>query len=51
MMLKNYLKSLLIFVFLIFCAVSKAQAPQGINYQGVARNAQGKPFPSQAINL
>jgi len=37
-------------VFLIFCIISlKAQAPQGINYQAVARNASGVVLSTQNI--
>ena len=47
MKIKNLL---LIFTLAIFIK-SFAQAPQAINYQGVARNAAGKPYPNQNVAL
>ncbi len=47
MKIKNLL---LIFTLAIFTK-SFAQAPQAVNYQGVARNAAGKPYPSQNVAL
>lgn len=36
---------------ILFTTILFAQAPQLINYQGVARNLTGAPLPSQAISL
>jgi hypothetical protein len=36
---------------LLFTATVLAQAPQAINYQGVARNASGVPYAGQQINV
>lgn len=36
---------------LLFSALIWAQAPQAVNYQGVARNAAGTPYASQAISV
>jgi hypothetical protein len=41
---------IVIFTLAIFIK-SFAQAPQAINYQGVARNAAGKPYPNQNVAL
>ncbi|HYE56593.1 MAG TPA: hypothetical protein VD996_17210 [Chitinophagaceae bacterium] len=38
-------------ILLFFTALAMAQAPQAINYQGVARNAGGAPFASQQISV
>lgn len=38
-------------VFLLLTRVLLAQAPQGINYQGVARNAGGAPYNNQLISV
>lgn len=37
--------------FLLFVGMIVAQAPQGINYQAVARDIEGKPLPGQTINV
>ncbi len=42
--------ALLIFFFL-FHISSFAQAPQGINYQAVARNAGGSPLATQTVSV
>ena len=45
-------KTLLIFVSLLFCAITFAQnVPQGINYQAVARDASGAELSNQAISV
>ena len=42
--MKRFLPSI---VFVLICvSVSFAQAPKGINYQGVARDSEGNPFQS-----
>lgn len=41
--------SLLLLLLCFFCASLFAQAPQFINYQGVARNTSGVPFANQTI--
>ncbi len=42
-----------LFTILSICvlSISNAQTPQGINYQGVARNASGVELPNQSIGL
>ncbi|HEU4469646.1 MAG TPA: hypothetical protein VFR58_01065 [Flavisolibacter sp.] len=40
-----------LFVILIAACSSYAQAPQGINYQGVARSQGGAPYGSQSITV
>ena len=44
-------KVLSIFILLAISLAGYAQAPNLINYQGVARNAVGNPLPNQTINL
>ena len=45
-------KTLLIFVSLLFCAITFAQnAPQGINYQAVARDASGAELSNQTMTV
>jgi len=44
-------KILLIAVFAIICTGLTAQVPQGIKYQGVARNASGSLLANQAITI
>jgi hypothetical protein len=47
--MKRFLPS---FVFVLFCVtVSFAQAPKGINYQGVARDNEGKAYSSKTISV
>ena len=46
--MKNILS---ILFFIIFYSIIFAQPPQGINYQGVARNASGHPVLNQNINI
>lgn len=44
------MKQLSVIILLFFISVTcLAQMPQQINYQGVARNAQGQPYANQAI--
>lgn len=38
-------------LLLLISVITFAQAPQAVNYQGVARNATGNPLTSQAIGL
>ena len=38
-------------ILLLFPMLSMAQAPQGIPYQAVARNAQGTPVDSQLVKI
>ena len=45
------IKNLLLIFTLALFANSFAQAPQAVNYQGVARNAAGKPYPNQNVAL
>ncbi len=45
------IKNLLLIFTLALFAKSFAQAPQAINYQGVVRNAAGKPYPNQNVAL
>jgi hypothetical protein len=47
--MKKFLPTLIL--LLCFVAVTWAQAPKGINYQGVARNNEGKPYASQNISV
>ncbi|MCU0367411.1 MAG: hypothetical protein MUF39_01125 [Cyclobacteriaceae bacterium] len=47
--MKKFLLTLIL--LLCFVAVTWAQAPKGINYQGVARNNEGKPYASQNISV
>ena len=45
-------KTLLIFVSLLFCAITFAQnVPQGMNYQAVARDAGGAELSNQALTI
>lgn len=47
--MKRFLPSI---VFVLICvAVSFAQAPKGINYQGVARDSEGNPLASKTISV
>lgn len=47
--MKRHLPS---FVIFFFCAtMSFAQAPKGINYQGVARDTEGNPIANKAISM
>lgn len=39
------------FLFLVFATYLLAQAPQAINYQGIARNASGVAYAGQQINV
>jgi hypothetical protein len=43
----------LLFICLSFVCINiiNAQAPQGLNYQAVARNAQGQPLVSQSVSV
>lgn len=45
------MKCTILLFALVFVSGTYAQAPKGINYQAVARNAQGIIIPSQAINV
>ena len=45
------MKSILLLFSLFFVSLLQAQAPKGINYQAVARNAQGIIIPLQNINV
>jgi hypothetical protein len=45
------IKNLLLIFTLALFAKSFAQVPQAVNYQGVARNAAGKPYPNQNVAL
>jgi hypothetical protein len=45
------IKNLLLIFTLALFVKSFAQAPQAVNYQGVARNAAGKPYPNQNVAL
>ena len=47
--MKRHLPSLVIFFFCI--TMSFAQAPKGINYQGVARDNEGNPIANKAISI
>jgi hypothetical protein len=45
-------KTLLIFANMLFCAITFAQSvPQGINYQAVARDANGVELSNQALTI
>ena len=45
-------KTLLTFLSILFCAVSFAQnVPQGINYQALARKANGAVLMNQALTI
>ena len=37
--------------FILLTVVTLAQAPQAINYQGVARNSNGAPYVNQTVNI
>lgn len=46
------MKHLFSFLFLfLFAAVTLAQAPHAINYQGVARNNNGAPYANQQVSI
>lgn len=45
------MKNILTVLFIIFCLQLQAQAPQRINYQGVARDNSGNIIPNQNISL
>lgn len=45
------MKSLFTFFFLGVCIMLNAQAPQGMNYQAVARNSQGNILQNQQVGL
>lgn len=45
------IKRLLLFVLALISFNLYAQAPQGINYQGVARDSEGKPIASTGISV
>ena len=47
--MKRFLPSLVIVLFCV--TVSFAQAPKGINYQGVARDNEGKPYSTKTISV
>ncbi len=47
--MKRYLPSLTIILFSVLTAF--AQVPKGINYQGVARDNNGKPYASKSISV
>lgn len=38
-------------VLMVYTFISQAQAPNSINYQGVARNAAGLPYANQPLNV
>lgn len=40
-----------LFILAIICFDSTAQAPKGINYQGIARDAEGKPLAQREISI
>ena len=44
-------QSPLLAALLFIAAFTHAQAPQAINYQALARNAQGQPMPNQNLNV
>ena len=44
-------KSLLLLASVLFCAITFAQVPQGINYQGVARDASGVELTNQTLTI
>ena len=44
-------KAVIILTLIAISLAGYAQAPNLINYQGVARNAVGNPLPNQTINL
>lgn len=44
-----YVGYILPLALMLFCTVASAQAPQGIKYQAVARDAAGKPMANQNI--
>jgi hypothetical protein len=45
------MKRILIFFAVCFAAILNAQAPQAVDYQGVARDASGNPLSNQSIGL
>jgi len=47
--MKILLPSVILFLFCI--TISFAQAPKGINYQGAARDNEGKPYASKTISV
>lgn len=47
--MKRHLPSFVIFFFCV--TMSFAQAPKGINYQGVARDTEGNPIANKAISM
>ena len=44
--MKNIYNLIALVCFLLFAAFVSAQAPQGVNYQAVVRNASGQPLPN-----
>ena len=44
-------KQLLLLASVLFCAITFAQVPQGINYQGVARDASGVELTNQTLTI
>lgn len=44
-------KQLFFYAVMFWSAIAFAQVPQGINYQGIARNAAGTLLPGQVISL
>jgi hypothetical protein len=47
--MKRFLPSIVFVLFSV--AISFAQAPKGINYQGVARDSEGNPIASRSISV
>ncbi len=50
-MRKNYLKAVLVMLLCVISTNIFAQAPQRLNYQGIARNGGGQPLANQALGL
>ncbi len=50
-MITNFLKTFILFCLLSFDFLLLAQAPQGIPYQAIARNASGVVIASTAVNV
>ncbi|TND00589.1 MAG: hypothetical protein FD123_4351, partial [Bacteroidetes bacterium] len=45
------MKKFLFATFMLVSAMTFAQAPQAVNYQGIARNVSGTPLLNQALGL
>ncbi|MEZ5047342.1 MAG: hypothetical protein R2831_10165 [Chitinophagaceae bacterium] len=49
--MKNTIKIISTFIYLLLSASLFAQAPQQFNYQGIARDAKGNPLNAQTLSI